>query len=94
MNTGSALAMVLGVATLTWMLTPIFMKKADQEEAEALASGEAHDLVAQKETLLAALKDLEDDLETAKISEEDYGPLKNQLTAETIEIMKKLDSVE
>ncbi len=94
MNTGSIVAMVLGVAALTWMLTPIFQKNADQEEAEALASGEAHDLVAQKETLLAALKDLEDDLETAKICEEDYLPLKNQLTAETIEVMKKLDSLE
>ena len=93
MNTGSILALLLGAGSLTWMLIPVFQKKSDQEEAEAVAFGEEHDLVSQKEMLLAALKDLEDDHETSKISEEDYLPLKNQLTAEAIDIMKKLDNL-
>ena len=36
-------------------------------------------------------EDLEDDRETDKISEHDYMQLKNRLTAQAIETMKKLD---
>jgi hypothetical protein len=44
--------------------------------------------------LLASLKDLEDDRETDKIGDEDYERLKSRLSAQTIEVMQRLDRVE
>src|SRR5512138_1139928 len=38
---------------------------------------------ARRESLLSALRDLDFDYKTGKVSEEDYGPLRAQLLAET-----------
>jgi|GEM_PF-5033478 len=94
MNPGTTTAFIMGAITMAWMFAPLFLKETGQKEDEAAVSGELHELRSRKEMLLAALKDLEDDYSTSKICDEDYGPLKHQLTGEAIEIMKRLDRME
>jgi len=91
MNLGLLTSAAMGIAVTAWVFSPLFARDASDREKARSATGEKADLISRKEMLLASLKDLEDDRETDKISEHDYMQLKNKLTAQAIEIMKKLD---
>ena len=91
MSLGLVTSAAMGLAVAAWVFSPLFAKDAGEKERARSATGEKADLLSRKEMLLASLKDLEDDRETDKISEHDYMQLKNKLTAQAIEIMKKLD---
>lgn len=91
MSLGLVTSAAMGLAVAAWVFSPLFARGAGEKEKARTATGEKADLLSRKEMLLASLKDLEDDRETDKISEHDYMQLKNKLTAQAIEIMKKLD---
>lgn len=91
MNLGLLTSAAMGLAVTAWVFSPLFARDASEREKARSATGEQADLFSRKEMVLASLKDLEDDRETDKISELDYMQLKNRLTAQAIEIMKKLD---
>jgi len=91
MNLGMLTSAAMGLAVTAWVFSPLFARDAGEREKARSATGERADLFSRKEMVLASLKDLEDDRETDKISEHDYMQLKNKLTAQAIEIMKKLD---
>jgi hypothetical protein len=91
MSLGLLTSVAMGVAVAGWVFSPLFARDASEQEQARSATGERADLFSRKEMVMASLKDLEDDRETDKISEHDYMQLKNKLTAQAIEIMKKLD---
>ena len=91
MNLGLLTSAAMGIAVTAWVFAPLIARDAGEREKVRSATGEKADLLSRKEMLLASLKDLEDDRETDKISEHDYMQLKNKLSAQAIEIMKKLD---
>ncbi len=51
-------------------------------------------LLVRKEEVLLSIKDLEFDLKTSKVSEEDYADLRHRLEMEAASILEKLDSLE
>lgn len=59
-----------------------------------LVDAEREELLFRKEEVLDALNDLEYDLKMKKMSVEDYKHLKEGLTQQAVELMKKLDDVE
>ena len=94
MIAGLILAALLTLGALVYVLAPLFGAAAGRSESEREAVGELRELHAQQQMLLAALTDLEDDRLTHKIGDEDYLELKNRLSAEAIEVMRRLDEVE
>jgi len=92
--TGAIVILALGLATLAFVALPLLRKDAAVAERLASAASEASDLQSQQEMLLTSLKDLEDDHATNKIDEADYGELKARLSAQAIDVMKRMDHLE
>jgi hypothetical protein len=87
---GSLLA--LGVAV--WVLVPLLRSGAGRVESTRQSVSELRELHAQQQMLLASLKDLEDDRATNKLGDDDYAALKERLSAETIDVMRRLDAAQ
>jgi hypothetical protein len=51
-------------------------------------------LLVRKEEVLLAIKELEADLQTDKVSNEDYESLRNKLEGEAMAILEKIDTLE
>lgn len=94
MNPGVLVALLIGIAALTFVFVPLFRKDAAEAERLAAASSELRDLRSRKQMLLASLRDLEDDRSTGKIDEQDYEQLKDRLTAQAVKVMKRLDELQ
>jgi hypothetical protein len=54
---------------------------------------ERADLLTARNQLYAAIRDLDFDYQTNKVSEEDYGPQRHQLVAQGVEILQQLDNL-
>ena len=91
MMLGAWAAALLGLVALALIVAPLLRGESAPAAREAAAASEARDLQSQREMLLASLRDLEDDHATAKISDEDYESLKQQLTRQAVEVLKRLD---
>ncbi len=91
MTAGAWVALLLGLAGLAYVAAPLFRKDAAEIEQLASENSERQDLTSQREMVLAALKDLEDDYSTGKIDDTDYEKLKSQLSERAVDIMKRLD---
>jgi hypothetical protein len=94
MSAGVLIALLIGIAALTFVFAPLFRKDAAEAEMLAAASSELRDLRSRKEMLMASLRDLDDDRQTGKIDEQDYEQLKGRLTAQAVEVMKRLDELQ
>ena len=95
MTTGVVLMLFVTAAALWFVLSPILRRDAlEPDERPKGSLDELRELHATQQMLLASLKDLEDDRATDKIGEQDYEELKSRLTAQAIEVMKRLDVAE
>jgi hypothetical protein len=83
----------LVVAFFVAYIISAFFEKASQKET-ASASIEKEDLRYRKEEVLSAINDLEYDFKMKKMTEADYLQIKSRLSAQAVEIMKKLDELE
>lgn len=54
----------------------------------------ANDLVERKETIYAAIKDIEFDYEMGKLSEEDFKELRQKYKDDAVKLLKKIDQIE
>jgi len=98
-STVEILALVLGglltVLCVVFVARPLL--RSGKDEAPA-ASGSAEDarvrLYERRDRALAALKELEFDHRTGKVSDEDYGALVGPLRREAAEALKALESEE
>ncbi len=93
MNAGIIVSFVLGGVVLAFVLAPLFRKDAAQTEFRAAAVSDLAELRSRHDMILASLKDLEDDRATGKIGDDDYAALERQLTAEAVEVLKKMDAL-
>ena len=82
-----AVSFLLALAMSWALLVPFFEGVGERENAN-----ERDELLMQKETLLDALEDLEQDYRSSKLSNEDYGDSKNELLAQTGEVLAKLQT--
>ncbi len=85
---------MLALGSAAWVLAPLFRSDAADAERFARAISERGELLSRKEQLLVALRDLEDDRETGKMNESDYAELESRLTAETADVLSRLDDLE
>ena len=92
---GVLLAALLALTALGYVLAPLLQSDAlDSDERSGATLDELRTLHAQKQMLLASLKDLEDDRQTEKIGPDDYERLKARLSTQTVEVMRRIDAVE
>jgi len=95
MTLGTILVLILAAGALIYVLAPLMCPDAlDRDGARGSHLGELRELHARQQMLLASLKDLEDDRDTDKIGDEDYAGLKSRLSAQTIEVMQRMDVLE
>ncbi len=89
----TAAILLLAAAAAAFVLAPVLRKDALEEDRSRAVPGELADLLAEREMILAGLRDLEDDRDTGKVGEQDYGELRARLSARAVEILKRLDEL-
>src|SRR5574341_1735775 len=80
---------LIGSAAVTLLMAP-FLWGGHADALEVVPTGPS-DLAARKEAALAALKELEFDYRTRKLSPEDYAELRAVYRVEAAEVLKALD---
>ena len=94
MSVGTLFFFFLAAALIALVVRPLLSSDAAEAERLALASSEMRDLRSRLQMAQAALKDLEDDRQTDKIGDQDYRHLKGKLTAQAVDLMKRVDALE
>lgn len=77
-----AIAILIFIAALIFTLKPLFSKDEIERSLERAAPVSTEELFLKREALDEALKELEYDLTTGKISERDYVDLKERYSKE------------
>jgi hypothetical protein len=80
---------IIGVTVVTTLMAPFLW--GNHQDALEVASSAPVDLLARKDAALAALKDLEFDYRTRKLSLEDYEELRAIYRVEAAEVLKAMD---
>lgn len=94
MSLGVALACLLALAILAWLLLPLVYEAAGLAPAPTSTRSELEDLYVQREGTYATLKELEFDHETGKLSDEDFKELRGRYSAEAVKILQRIDELE
>ena len=76
-----------------YTLLPFWEKGFSRQKLD-FTGMEKDSLVGRKNAVLEAMRDLEYDYKMQKVTEEDYLHLKENLTNEAVEIMKKLERLD
>lgn len=84
-----AFYLVVGFFAL-YVLSPFFERSFRNRKLASSAVAQEN-LMFRKEEILGALDDLEYDYKMKKMTEPDYDQLKEKLTGEAIDVMKKLE---
>ena len=77
---------VLAIAAMGWVLAPLF--RADGAPAVAPSSPARHELPARRERAVEALREIEFDRATGKLSDADYEMLKERYTRQAVAAMR------
>lgn len=88
------LILFLTIGGLMYIGYPIFTDKMRWEYKPQKALSRNEELRSRKAIALAAIKELEFDYQTGKLSSEDYNCLKSRYEGEAIETMKSLDGLQ
>lgn len=92
MNPTNGLVLIaLTLAVAAWILLPLLRGGARRETFDDERLAEARTLESRQAMLVASLRDLEDDHAGDKIDREDYERLRDRLTRESIDVMRRLD---
>ncbi len=94
MTPGLIFILVIVAISIAFIVAPLLRKDATAPERVAAADDESIELASRHKMILASLRDLEDDHNTGKVSEEDYPGLQSKLTREAVDLMKQLDALE
>ncbi len=87
------IGLLLALAALAYVLHPLFAELPDQEPApDARITGDANRAAADGDEAIAALREIEFDRETGKLSERDYEILRSSYSAAAIREMRVSDS--
>ncbi len=86
-------SLLLGLALLLLVAFIVARPILDRQGLPEKETSQAERLAAERETLLAALRDLDFDHATGKISDEDYTPQRARLVAQGVAVLRQLDAV-
>ncbi|MFQ5859394.1 MAG: zinc ribbon domain-containing protein [Anaerolineae bacterium] len=86
-------ALVLSVITIAFVLYPVFRARAVGRRyiAYSATGDRLADLIAQRDAIYEAIRDVDFDKETGKLTEEDYRLMRERLTAEGVRLLQELD---
>jgi len=80
------------IAAAAYLSYPLLKPRAT-EKREPRPNSKARELEAQKESLLAAIKEIDFDHRTGKLSDEDFQALNTRYRLEAISLIKRLDQL-
>jgi uncharacterized membrane protein len=94
-----AVVISLGIAAVVvaFVAAPFFLLsgRSSEEEPKDSATSEAlAELLAEKETIYAAIQELDFDLKSGKLSAEDHGALRQRHEAQAAAVMKRIDEAQ
>jgi ribosomal protein L32 len=87
-----AAALLLGILALVALVAPFFRQQAPKAEEHLLSP--ADELRREKEGIYLAIREVEFDYRTGKVSEEDYTALMTRYRARAIDLMKAIEQIE
>jgi cytochrome c-type biogenesis protein CcmH len=90
----SVLAILIVLGTVLYLGYPILRRERSYAPDQLDDLAAAHELRAEKETLLRALKDLEFDEASGKLSPEDYRAMRSRYEARAMAVLQELDTLE
>ena len=86
------LAAILGIIALVFVLLPLY--RPSRPETPERSESPADALLREKESVYHAIREMEFDHRTGKVSDEDYAALLSRYRARAIDLIKKADSIE
>ncbi len=88
-----ASAVILGVITFAFILLPVFRASAlgRRYMADSVTGDHLAELLARRDAVYEAIRDVDFDLETGKLTSEDHRLMRERLTAEGVRILQELD---
>jgi cytochrome c-type biogenesis protein CcmH/NrfG len=87
-----AILIILG--TLVYLGYPLIRRDRSYAPDQLDGLAVAQELRGEKDTLLRAIKDLEFDLASGKLSDEDYGAMRSKYEARAMAVLRELDAQE
>jgi hypothetical protein len=84
---------VLALAVLAFVAAPLLRSDAAERERLVAAHSQAVELQSRHAMLIGSLADLEEDRATGKMDDEDYGRIQASLTAQAVDVLKKIDAL-
>jgi hypothetical protein len=87
-------AIVIVLATVAYLGYPIFRRDRSYAPDPFDGLPIVQELRAEKDTLLRIIRDLEFDLASGKLSNEDYGALRSKYEAQAMAVLQDLDAQE
>jgi F0F1-type ATP synthase membrane subunit b/b' len=88
----TAIFVILVIVVSVFVMQPLLQSKNKSRQKKISSNHVAGDLLERKETVYAAIKEIEFDYQMGKLSEEDYNSLRQQYKDEAVSILKKLDT--
>lgn len=89
----NAIKIIILAITALIISLPFFHEEKEEEET-AFQPNRKDQLLSEKESLYATIKELDFDHEMGKLSDEDYEQLKNEYTSKALVVLKTLDQTE
>jgi cytochrome c-type biogenesis protein CcmI len=80
----------ISLAAVVFIVYPL-IKRGNSTSRENRANNELRDLVLEKESVYASLKELEFDYRTGNLSRNDYEELRSELESVAVSLLKKAD---
>jgi len=88
----------IAVAVVAFVAAPFFLLTGRQSEETTKnpdsTSGPLAELMAEKETIYAAIQELDFDLKSGKLSPEDHNALRQRHEAQAAAVLKRIDEVQ
>ncbi len=90
------IALGIALAAVAFVAAPLFLgggRTPRSRDAETSDSLEMQDLVAEKETMYAAIQELDFDFKSGKLSEEDHQSLRQRYEARAATLLQAIDAL-
>jgi cytochrome c-type biogenesis protein CcmH/NrfG len=87
-------AIIITLGTAAYLGYPIVRRDRTYAPDQLDGLAMVQELRAEKDTLLGAIKDLEFDLASGKLSSEDYGAMRSKYEARAMDVLRELDTQE
>jgi hypothetical protein len=85
---------IIILAVVAFIISLPFFREEKEEEETVFQTNRKDQLLSEKESLYATIKELDFDHEMGKLSDEDYEQLKNEYTSKALAVLKTLDQTE